>query len=724
MNTSKYYLLAYDVALENLSTLYVYKVPEEQVGLARYLLNQERVPHTISKEPGTTGLKICTTDRSSLLESKLGYEYHAEEAKPSEKTLNRLISSAVRLRFLEEGWVSSVSKIYKPDPSKAKPLINNLALRYEHSVRLTVDDLSSGRKALFIDPTSKIEFTKTLDYISKVYPEQAKEISFIKIKGTPTSFYIVHNEEARESYKEVYSKVAEAISVYQGLKVSFPKNTREVVTATPKSLRLNNILRSKIPNLPLSEKRVVLPLPAEVLVPVGTLENVSLFGSTPSLVIPPEERVEKVKNIASELDLERLDFSGIRVKIGREKLLSITSRDFIEISYSNEELKKLWDWEPTFKNDPSRRRLLLIVKLKADIKTYSDKCLQATQKIYEELKNRYPEVFNVQYTDVLVSLEDLDAIVSTYSGGYDEKYVVLLYDRDLDKHGNLVGRFELGFAQRGFYPHVIDLSTEDGYDSKIKFKLMNIIRDFAVRVNAVPSAPSPPPQLRGISVVGIDSTIVPLKRSHVYVGVAITLIKPDGSIDYDVKISRLAESDVDVLTSVIRDELRQNPRLLVIVNKSSLDSFLENLGSETLKDCILVSVTKTHSYSRLLAKYNDKFVNLSKTNLFVRLAPSYNGGVQISRYLANTTTYSRGSYEAGTIRPVLFNIAGSIDHDIILQYLQKLTYYAPISKSWLPSIPWPLHKSDKICKKINRILKAAGESSILVDIPQDVWRKL
>lgn len=723
MSIPNYYLLAYDVDVENPSTLYAYMIPEERVGFARYLLNRDQVPHAISKEPGITGVKIYATDRSNLLENELSCKYLSEKIQPSEITLSKLISSAIRLRFLECGWVSSASKIYKPDTNRAEPLINNLALRYEHAIRLTVDNLGSGRKAVFMDPTSKIEFTATLDHISKTYPKQSEEISFVKIRGTSTSFYIINDERVRGSYEELYSKIADVISYYQGVNISLPKNTQKVITVIPKSLKLSNILRDKIPSLPLSGKHVILPLPAEAITPVGSLDNISLFGSTPFLVIPPEKRARIVREIVSELGLGQLDFRGMRLKIRCDELLSVPPENLMEIVYSSKRLKELWDWKPAF--SPSNRRLLLLVKLRSDEEAYNERVLQSIYRIRKELNKWLPNTFNVLYTEVSASLEDLDLAIRSYSRGYDEKYVILLYNKNLDENGNLVGRFELELARRGFYPHAIDLSSNDvNYDNKITFKLMSIMKDFATRANAVPSAPTPPPQLKGVNVVGIDSTIVPLGRSHVYVGVAIVLVRSDGSVSYDVRISHLAGSDMDVLTSAIQEELRGSSRLLIIVNKSSLSMFLESLGSEVFKDCVLVGVTKTHSYSRILASYGNRFVNPSKVSLFVELAPLYAGEVQISRYLAITTMYSKEGYEAGTIRPVLFNIAGNVEHKAVLQYLQELTYYAPISKLWLPSVPWPMSKADKMCKKLSRILRASGGTSIPVDIPQEVWRKL
>ncbi|MCR8487533.1 MAG: hypothetical protein NDP22_03890 [Crenarchaeota archaeon] len=736
----EYYLLAYRILQYKCDSLYEYYVPEEKVGLARYSLYKDKIPHAIGEDPGKTGLKIYTTHESSELEKTLGCKPYGG-GKPLEgipnKILNGLISSTIRLEFRENGWISTPSKLY--NPNNGTPLIKNLVSKYE-AVRFTADDLGSNEKLLFMDPAYKIEFNETLDQIRKKYPKEAEKIHFVKIKGSFTSFYIVDNDEARKRYEDVREKIAEAIYRYQGSRVSLPGSSQEIITVVPRSLRLNNILRGEIHDLPLYGRELVItPLPIEILVPVGTLENVSLFGVSSPLTIGPHERVERVNKIVKGgLNLGELCFEGIEVKIDLKdpkKLFLIPNKDFIELKfeYKHEDGKRKmlrnW-WREPFKNAPSRSRLLLLITLEPDMKTgseeeysnYNKKCLQGL-KIAQ---NTFSKVFKINSTEVSASLENLDNKLSRYSKGYDEKFAILFYDSNLYE-SDLIARFELKCAERDFYPHVVDLGGEksSNEDTIIRYKLKSIERDFAVRVNSVPSTLQPPPQLQDFSVVGIDSTIVPLKERHLYIAVAVTLIKPDGNIDYKVDISSLDRSDIDALASAIQGALKQNPKSLIIVNKSSLDPFIERLGSEVLKDCILVGVTKTHSYSRILAEYGGKFSNVD-SGLFVKLAPLNNGEVHISRYLAITTSPFQERYEPGcTIRPVLFNIAGEgIKHDELLKYLLDLTHYAPISQSWLPSTPWPLHKSHELCRKAHRILNATGNKYISILGNPDIQRKL
>ncbi|MCR8454380.1 MAG: hypothetical protein NDP13_05280 [Crenarchaeota archaeon] len=744
----EYYLLAYKILQYKCDSLYEYYVPEEKVGLVRYSLYKDKIPHAVGKDPGKTGLKIYTTHESSELEKTLGCKPYG--SKPlggiPNKTLNGLISSTVRLEFMKNGWISAPSKLY--NPNNGTPLIKDLVSIYE-AVRFTVDDLGSNEKLLFMDPAYKIEFNETLDQIREKYPKEAEKIRFVKIKGSFTSFYIVDNDEARKRYEDAREKIAEAIYRHQGSRVSLPGSSQEIITAVPRSLRLNNILREEIHDLPLyGGELVITPLPIEILVPVGTLENISLFGVTPRFTIGPHERVKRVNKIVKGekrdndkegwLNLEELCFKDIEVKIDLKdpkKLFLIPNKDLIELKfeYKHEDGKRKmlrnW-WREPFKNAPSRSRLLLLITLKPDMETgskeefsnYNKKCLQA----FGIARDVFSKVFETDFTKVSASLENLDNELLRYSKGYDEKFAILFYDSNLYE-SDLIARFELKCAERDFYPHVVDLGGEksSNEDTIIRYKLKSIERDFAVRVNSVPSTLQPPPQLQDFSVVGIDSTIVPLKERHLYIAVAVTLIKPDGNIDYKVDISSLDRSDIDALASAIQGALKQNPKSLIIVNKSSLDPFIERLGSEVLKDCILVGVTKTHSYSRILAEYGGKFSNVD-SGLFVKLAPLNNGEVHISRYLAITTSPFQERYEPEcTIRPVLFNIAGEgIKHDELLKYLLDLTHYAPTSQSWLPSTPWPLHKSHELCRKAHRILNATGNKYISILGNPDIQRKL
>ncbi|MEM0047966.1 MAG: hypothetical protein QW464_03735 [Ignisphaera sp.] len=727
MDGEKIFVLAFPITISKApSTIYEYLVPEEYIGFARSLLYQENIPHAVERRDGVTGLIVYAADESDKLENRVGgaKKKQVKQAKLSPDIINRLISSAIRIAFINNGWVSSSSKLYNPDKSEAQQLAKELALRYT-AVRIAVDDLGNETKALFIDPTSKIEFIYSLRYIHEKYPQQAEKIDFVKIMGTTVSFYTVKSEvpETNIEYGDVIEKAIETINMFRGTEIdtSLSRKTDNIVYVTPKSVKLSTTLQNRIPGLPtIGKNRVAIPLPMEILTPVGSLDNIALFEKVPILTKPPHERFKQALEILTNTILESVNnVKGMQV--------SINTQNIIEVPPSSVHLtqikSKYWKWYPKFEGNS--KRVLLVVTSPGNSKRYDRRCSIATD-IIKSLAVSCRLLSSPRLVQEIMFLDNLEDILKAYKD-YDEKFAILLYDKSLDKEeiDDIIGRFEYKAASQGFYPHELGIETdidEDDFKRRIPFKIQSIIKDFATRIGAIPNDLNPPSGLEDAYVVGIDATTVSVGRNQIYLGVVVVTVKADNIKDYSVEFKYIDESDIEVLTTIVEDIASRYKKALIMVNKSSIERFLEELEKEKLQNHVIVGISKTHSYSRILASASIKggaeirYVNPPRSGVFVELSPTWLKDIRISRYLGVTTNSIKGEYEKGTIRPVIVNIAGNADHKRVLDYIQDLTHYASISTVWLPSIPWPLHKADKLCKKLNRIIKVSNkipDSSIL-----------
>ncbi|MEM1724604.1 MAG: hypothetical protein QXW71_02355 [Thermoplasmata archaeon] len=265
------------------------------------------------------------------------------------------------------------------------------------------------------------------------------------------------------------------------------------------------------------------------------------------------------------------------------------------------------------------------------------------------------------------------------------------------------------------------------------------MRKFAVKMNAIDYRLNPPQIIKNHVIAGIDSTIYRTEKGSLYPVVVVFVLNPDGEITVETYPVGIGLSDIDALALGVKSAFERygNSGLLAIINRSSVVGVLQRLMNEIRDfkdlvsngDLILASVSKTHSYSRILVKKGDEIYNPKNPGVLVKLTSFgldldeetiHKEKIHISRFLSITTTCLREEYERGTVKPVIINIASQLedrDRLEIAKYIVSLSHFARIGGLWAPSLPMPLHVANRYCRRLNGILKALKEPR---GIPGDI----
>lgn len=61
-------------------------------------------------------------------------------------------------------------------------------------------------------------------------------------------------------------------------------------------------------------------------------------------------------------------------------------------------------------------------------------------------------------------------------------------------------------------------------------------------------------------------------------------------------------------------------------------------------------------------------------------------GIKMSN-LVITTMYLKDGDSIETVVPVVMNIAGDVNHNVVVKYVISLSYYIEISSLWVPLLP-------------------------------------
>lgn len=749
-----YILLGYSVQNFDIGRLYRYVVSEEYVGRARALLQTDQIPHAIRRWQGRSGLEIIVTDRSENLENALSLSPPMEVTKVDASVASALLSSSVRLRFIECGWRRGVGKLYS-DRRVRESVAGDNAKLYD-AVRLAADYLNSGRLILFVDYAIKAEFVTSLDQLSEWVIER---ITWVKLKGLSWSFHVVEKAFEYEDEPSLLKKLEKTLSKFTGEEVKLA-SAGNTVYVKPHSVSLNDFLKKELSGLRIDERdgRVLIPMPQSSLVPVASMDNLSLFGELPTFTVGPRIRRLRVQEIAEDVGLDSLEYRGLKAQIDTRRTVELDSRDYhLELNpqstYVKMEFKEARpsSWRPVF--EPGKRRCCILIKLlegKGGFSggyygEYTRACRILIDRFSSALRSMVGEDQNL----AIVTLTDgpgLERLSEELSRAvsYDVVYTVLLYDERADTQGTLIGRYEYLVASKGGYPHVVDVGMiiqdvrkrRSEISDRIGSVVMSVLKDLAVRTGDHPFRLSPPSGFEDCLIAGVDATVMTIKSGYLYAATTIVVLDPSGR--YKVKFSGFGGSDVDALVNVVeniaRDPELSGKRLLIIVNRSSLRPVLRRTDiSSFLRDgVILTSASKTHSYSRIL-KSSPKLgvVNVDRRDIGLLaklgqvLVESGSRKSVVSRYLAVTTSHPGGeSWTVGTIRPVLLNVAGDVDHLRAAEFLVALAHFARVSAYWSPSLPWPVHKANKLSRKVHRIVNAMSSAGGIVVPTEDVLQRL
>ncbi|MEM4911140.1 MAG: hypothetical protein QXS31_05840 [Desulfurococcaceae archaeon] len=567
--------------------------------------------------------------------------------------------------------------------------------------------------------------------------------------------------EEKISDRNFREKLSKVLSEYSGVELEIDYRNGYVET-TPRSSVLAGLLKDEV-GVPIQEQGIpIIPLPKDILTPVGSIENVDLFVKKAenrdvlqqkmTFLISPKNRVAKINEILKNIDLYTINFDGLSIEIDvSNSIVNMSKNSFAEsniLEYfliGKKDLTSLANWKPNFskyREDRESKIAVLPIVLNLQQNDYKNAVKLALKKL-EEFSRRY----GLKYLSELKCEPNIEDIKSKLRGilkAYGEKIIcaILFYHSSVDPTDQFIDLYKYHVAKLKVYTCVVNL-TEEGLteesERRIYYKIRSELRKFAVKMNAIDYRLNPPQIIKNHVIAGIDSTIYRTEKGSLYPVIVVFILNPDGEITVETYPVGIGLSDIDALALGVKSAFERygSSGLIAIINRSSVVGVLQRLMNEIRDfkdlvsngDLILASVSKTHSYSRILVKKGDEIYNPKNSGVLVKLSDYsldldeetiHKEKIHISRFLSITTTYLREEYERGTVKPVIINIASQLedrDRLEIAKYIVSLSHFARISSLWAPSLPMPLHVANRYCRKLNGILKALKEQR---GIPGDI----
>jgi len=251
----------------------------------------------------------------------------------------------------------------------------------------------------------------------------------------------------------------------------------------------------------------------------------------------------------------------------------------------------------------------------------------------------------------------------------------------------------------------------------LKAKLRVILKELAIKLQLF-SHDLQPLELSRVdggrdvfnTIVGVDTTIIGMERGQLRVGVVLMLMNAgEGNYIIETGIKPSMDGEDSALAETIKEVINrvQDARLVIYVNRAKpevlFDYFREEEVRELLEKAVIVGATKTHTYPRILKVQGDQFANPEPTtyhHLYTKELK--NTGAKLSRYLAITTTAQSERWDL-TVKPTLLSIILN-DRKWMLENLDRILRYTLTlcilnnTSTWIHSLPWPLHRVDRILK--------------------------
>jgi hypothetical protein len=409
-----------------------------------------------------------------------------------------------------------------------------------------------------------------------------------------------------------------------------------------------------------------------------------------------------------------------------------------------------WDYIDKIKRHGRQIRILVI-----SIGKLSD----LVKKQLGELKNHEVEVEFREFPD-RSSLEEalLDTIneLKNCEKPYKGLFVIGPLHIDKKEDEEIKRNIEYKVASQGIFCRY--LSRVDG-EERLPYKIRTILRSFAIFVLGELSHILKPLEIwdkdgkkHSINViVGVDATVIGMEKGSYRVACAVTMInlmngtfeiKPHNDISDEGEDAVIAK----ILYSLINQRDSRDSTILIYVNRARPEaSILNYLKPESvelmLHRSIIVGVTRTHNYSRVL-----KFISRGRRRnvivnpepwIFIPLYKNVEDGqshvkFKVSRYMMSTVKPPKRLEFELTIRLILLTIlqgeryidSPQLDEKII-DYTASLVALNNVSTAWTQSLPWPLHTVDRKLKRAHELISERRKNKILQLIQkEDVFRVL
>jgi len=747
------YLLAYKLEKVELPRkLYRCEVSEAELPVLRADLFRKGIPHALRRDPLREGvLEVYTLQKLSGKQCE-DVEVQQDNFIKSQwiPILRQLIDTIFRIHLYRQGWKrGSGGKIYYPREASK---YSDTPINIYKALRIRAEHVEN-QPVLFIDVARKLEFNADYATIETMDREKAREINWIKLRGSTWSFMKLNEEEFVDiTYKIEQSKldkhVQDSLNAIKDLsderlEVEQRKyNLEELVALKPYSIRLYNHLMER--KVLLSEGVVILP--KHILVPVASFDNIVLWGAIPRLTITPSSRVKEVVENVKNFRLNRVEFHdiGVSIEMDTSELLEVVSSKITEfwIKYSDTQPRDLnefyniafrWEYISESLKNPKEWQFTLFTYKSSECSENRD-CSKIFDLAIDNAEKALTPLLGGRERIERYNLDDLKektlsnvlkAIAEKRKSRYHAVILIAAAERAMENNARAV--FSYYAAVNNLLPHYIDVvkimreyqrdrgkfrSLGSYVENSVKYRLRSILKSLIVRAQQSPVKIRYNNVFKDYVVAGIDATRLKLRSQTLSIGVVLVIVTGSGSVEYDLREFTIEVGDVGALsTGLIHVLEKYGDKIIAFVNRMDLSPLLDKLlkkGGSELENLVLIGASKTHSYSRILRKSSGLYVNPSAGSyVWLLKETSFRDMFRRSRVLAITTTNVKESFEAGTIVPLAMDIVThvkqGIPHRTIVDFAISLCGYNNLSSTWLQSLPWPLHRADYLSKTLHRL---------------------
>jgi len=712
-----------------------------------------------------------------LEELKVEYETKRKSEIPNVEYLIDWAGYIALRRYLyKRGYRRGASsKLF--DPSKVV-YSSKQVLNVYKALTTNIDKMENATY-LFIDASRKLEFTKSIQELESmgVISENTPIVSWLKIIGTTISFYVEDSIRVdnlvRRGYSEELLKHSRSLIEYLVDTGRLDETFRSLdfgvkdlfeYALVPRSARLKRELHEQGYLFRDLEKSIeVLFLPKLILTPVASLDNIKrilpeeLESITENLRISPAKRYEEIQDFVDTLVSNgELRVGELHITLEREprEVLSVGKAKLSYIESQGGEKSSLqpnrWDHEDKMKRHGKQIRILV-----NSIGKLSD----LAKKQLEKLKSYEVEVEFREFPDrsslekaFLDTINELKSCEKPYKG----LFVIGPLHIDKNEDEEIKREIEYKATSRGIFCRY--LSRVDG-EERLPYKIHTVLRSFAIFVLGELSHILKPLEIwdkdkrkhRVNVVVGVDATVIGMEKGSYRVACAVTMINlMNGTfkIMHHTYPSDEGEDAViaKILDSLVNQRDLRDSTILIYVNRARPEaSILNYLKPESVESIlhnnIIIGVTRTHNYSRILkiiskGQRRDIIVN-PEPWIYIPLYKNIEGRLshvkfKVSRYIMSTVEPPERLKFELTIRPILLTILqgeryiGSPQlEEKIIDYTASLVALNNVSMAWTQSLPWPLHVVDRKLKRAHELASERRKSEILQLLQrEDVFRVL
>jgi hypothetical protein len=691
---SELYLLGFKAEISALSNeLYVYDIAGRTVLEVRSLLNRRGIPNVVRRVEG----KLCVVTPSECKD--LGEPMRVEREVDSH-TLASLANSAIRLKLRREGWVTSYSKIFNPETYE--DLLGEGDVRRYSAYGVAVHYYDSLKcYVVSVDPAFKLETSVTLNRLSD---DVLESVHTVKILGERYSFELLGIEDGSEEAVELAQKTVKTLRSVLKLQISGAEE--KVAKVYPWSKQLREFLSEY--NLLLKETREggawsYAYLPTDVLCPVPSFENLRALGvdlSKKPMWKTPNKRYEEAKEFAKNIEVAEI--GGLEVKLldaeptlvnaqeGLTPLAQTQGRQTVRLDDVVD--RGAWGSKiAPIRRGSGIRGALINGHPEVDEKTV-EKLRWHLEKVLKGITKGQASIKIVRGIDQIDKIErpNFNVVIAViYIGRSDPRSYA---------------EFEYRVASRGHIPQYVDGDKLcERMRGKREFRIENyafpIAKGLAFRAGWRYLSLTPPPELAGALVAGVDRTYVRVGNG-MGLGVVPVLTSADGlDVSYLDPIVGGGEEEIAVEAArKLREQLDKSnaDALVLLVNRATVPRELEEVLEREFDRYVCVCVTKDHSHPRLLKKEFDVYVNPAVGDYCV-VSEKDSTGI----YLVSASDLRKS--QDRTVEPLLVRCIirglGVRPRDVLRYVLSMNTLN--IEGAYFPaSLPWPLHRADKLCKKL------------------------